>query len=80
MHAAPASMLAAAILLAACGVMHAAAAPAACTASPMCNLSQCPCYAKQVDNGGYARPPGCVAQVCLACCYCRATGCPDTAK
>ena len=68
-ESAPASMLAAALLaalVAACGVMHAAAAaPAACTATPGCNLSQCPCYAKQIDNGGYARPPGCVAQACL---------------
>ena len=62
---APASVLAAACLaalLAACSVRDAAAAPAACTATPGCNLSQCPCYAKQIDNGGYARPPGCVAQ------------------
>ena len=68
---APAPMLAAtylAALLAACSVMHgASAAPAACTASPTCNLSQCPCYAKQVDNGGYARPPGCVAQARPSC-------------
>ena len=55
----------AAVLLVAAGVQDAAAAaPAACSSTPNCNLSQCPCYAKQIDNDNYARPPGCVGQVC----------------
>ena len=54
----------AALLVAAAGVQHIdAAAPAACTATPKCNLSQCPCYAKQIDNENYVRPAGCVATV-----------------
>ena len=81
-ESAPASMLAAAslaALLAACSVMHAAAAvPAACTTSPMCNLSQCPCYGKQVDNGQYARPPGCFAQA-RPTCILPAVSCPSHA-
>ncbi len=78
-EAAPASMFAAAslaALLAACSVMHAAAAPAACTATPTCNLSQCPCYAKQVDNGQYARPPGCFAQARVPACILPVVSCP----
>ena len=58
-----------AVILAAGGVRDAhAAAPAACTTTPNCNLSQCPCYAKQVDNGNYTRPPGCVAAVSSSPC------------
>ena len=53
-----------AVLVAPSGVRDAeATAPSACAATPNCNLSQCPCYAKQIDNGGYKRPPGCVAAV-----------------
>jgi len=67
-ESAPASMLPAVclavLLLAAAGVQHIdAAAPAACTATPKCNLSQCPCYAKQIDGSKYARPAGCVPSV-----------------
>ncbi len=58
----------AALLLAAAGVQHIdAAVPAACTASPKCNLSQCPCYAKQIDGSKYVRPAGCVPSVRCPC-------------
>ncbi len=58
------SVLSLAVLLLTAGVQHIdAAAPAACAKTPTCNLSQCPCYAKQIDNGNYTRPAGCVATV-----------------
>ena len=58
------SALSLAVLLVAAGVQRSdAAAPAACTATPGCNLSQCPCYHKQIDNGPYARPAGCIGMV-----------------
>ena len=58
------AVLVTAVLLAAAGVQQLdAAAPAACTAIPGCNLSQCPCYAKQIDDSTYARPAGCVPSV-----------------
>ena len=53
-----------AVLLLTAGVQRAdAAVPAACAKTPTCNLSQCPCYAKQIDNENYTRPAGCVATV-----------------
>jgi hypothetical protein len=54
----------AAALLAAAALLCAATAAAQQTAcAPTCVLTQCPCYGGQVDDGSYARPPGCVAQV-----------------
>jgi hypothetical protein len=63
-----------AALLAAGGVRDAAgAAPAACSlpANANCQLTQCPCYHKQVDNANYTRPAGCVAEVSSRNCCVR---------
>jgi len=58
------SALCLAVLLLTAGVQRAdAAVPAACVKTPTCNLPQCPCYAKQIDNENYTRPAGCVATV-----------------
>ena len=73
-HSTMLAALCMAALLAASGVREAAAAaPAACSlpANANCQLTQCPCYHKQIDNANYTRPAGCVAEVCSRnCCVC----------